>query len=336
MDLTIILVGLVVVLAAGGITVIFMTMRGSSDQQTARRQQAAVSGTLRAMVQTQRQQKKDGVERDRSSKKNLAVAAAAEGEETRGLDAASKNTLARRLKYAHWIITPFQFRAIQIGLTIVCSIPAFRYGNVAIKMLVMILIPSIVNSVLEFCINRRFKAFDKDYPPFLLQYTSLLKTGMATIPGLESAAKGLEEDSLLRAEVELLIERLRLGLTEEQAINAFAEDIRHPELELFIQSLILSKRVGGQLSQTLERLAKQVRRRQQFRDEAVAAIGLERNSMYAIAVIMTLLLFYIAFSQPELIIPAFSDPSGVNILQWGVALVIGGFYWSQKVTNIKV
>ena len=41
---------------------------------------------------------------------------------------------------------------------------------------------------------------------------------MSTISGLEAAAKGLDDDSLVRAEVELLIERLRLGMTEEQAL----------------------------------------------------------------------------------------------------------------------
>ena len=170
----------------------------------------------------------------------------------------------------------------------------------------------------------------------LMQFVSLLKTGMNVIAGLEAAGKGLEESSLVRAEIELLVERLRLGLNEEQAVNAFGEDIAHPELELFVQSLLLSRRVGGTLSATLERLARQVRKRQQFREQAVAAVGMERGSIYAIALIMTLLLFYIGFSQPELVLPAFSHPTGQNILQTGFALIVGGFYWSKKVTNIKV
>jgi tight adherence protein B len=335
MDLTVLLVVLVVLMAAVGLTIVFLTMSGSEERGT-RKQAAQVSDSLRAMVQTQRQAKKQGESIERSSKKSVAVAAAAEGEETRGMGAAAKNTLARRLVYARWPISDYQFRAIQVAVTILLAIPAFQFGNNAIRVLVLFLAPSILNSILEYSINKRFKAFDKDYPPFLLQYVSLLKTGMATIPGLEAAAKGLEEDSLMRSEVELLIDRLRLGLTEEQAINAFGEDIRHPELELFIQSLLLSKRVGGQLSNTLERLAKQVRKRQQFRDEAVAAVGLEQNSMYAIAFIMTLLMSYITFAQPELVLPALKDPQGINILQWGVALIIFGFYWSRKVTNIKV
>ncbi|GEM_PF-1963479 len=335
MDLTVLLVVLVVLMAAVGLTVVFLTMGGSNDREV-RKQAAQVSDSLRSMVQTQRQAKKAGEIQDRSTKKSLAIAAAAEGEETRGMSAASKNTLTRRLKYARWAITDYQFRAIQIAVTIVAMLPALQFGNTPIKVLTLLMVPSIVNGFLERAINKRFKAFDKDYPPFLLQYVSLLKTGMATIPGLEAAAKGLDVDSLMRAEVELLVDRLRLGLTEEQAINAFGEDIRHPELELFIQALLLSKRVGGQLSSTLERLAKQVRKRQQFRDEAVAAVGLEQNSMYAIALIMSLLMGYITFVQPELVLPALKDPSGINILQWGVSLIILGFYWSGKVTNIKI
>ena len=53
--------------------------------------------------------------------------------------------------------------------------------------------------------------------------------------------------------------------------------------------LILAKfaEVAGATRFFLERLAKQVRKRQQFRDQAVSAVGMERNSIYAIAFIMT-------------------------------------------------
>ena len=156
------------------------------------------------------------------------------------------------------------------------------------------------------------------------------------IQGLEAAAKGLDSDSLVRHEAELLVERLRLGLTEEQAISSFGEDVNHPELELFVQSLLLSRRVGGTLSTTLERLAKQVRKRQQFRSQAVSAVGMERGSIYAIAGIMTLLMIYLGFSQPDLVIPAFTDPLGSMIFQGGLFLIIVGFLWSRVVTNIKV
>jgi Flp pilus assembly protein TadB len=125
-------------------------------------------------------------------------------------------------------------------------------------------------------------------------------------------------------------------LTEEQAINSFAEDVAHPELELFVQSLLLSRKVGGTLSTTLERLAKQVRKRQQFRKQAKAAVGMEQGSIYAIAFIMSGLLAYLTWASPELVLPALKHPVGNKIFQSGLTGIIIGFWWSKQVTNIKV
>lgn len=336
MNLTLIIIILVVLMAAIGGLVVFLTV-GSPFGGEKLTTQSAVSSNLRSLVQSQRAQKSRTDEStEQIERHNLALAAAAEsGLSRKRTSGSSRMTLEKRLRFGHWPITPWQFRLIQFLAFIVIFVPVSRHGTIS-TILLTFLAPVVVSGFLEMSIKRHFKAFDDDYPVILLSYVSLLKTGMNTINGLEAAAKGLDPDSVVRAEVELLVERLRLGLTEEQAINSFGEDIAHPELELFVQSLLLSRRVGGTLSATLERLAKQVRKRQQFRQQAVAAVGMERSSIYMIAVIMSLLLGYLAFASPELIFPAFSHPLGNKIFQTGISLIILGFYWSSKVTNIKI
>ena len=331
LPITIIIVILIAALALG---LLMLTLGGKASPK-----QRAVNSNLRALVASQRNTSKPGeAPSNRGPKSNLALAAAAESKisKKKSGGGAGRMNLEKKLRYARWPITPLQFRAIQGFVTLFLFLPVYLHATIFIQFLIMVLTPLIVMSALDYAINRRFEAFDQDYPVLLLSYVSLLKTGMNAIQGLDAAAKGLDPDSLVRAEVELLIERLRLGLTEEQAISAFGEDVAHPELELFVQSLILSRRVGGTLSQTLERLAKQVRKRQQFRKQAVAVVGMERSSLYMIAVIMGLLLAYLIFTSPQLVIPAFSHPLGNKIFQCGIMLIFLGFYWSRKVTNIKV
>ena len=335
---TIIIALLVLLLIIVAVVVVIYTsrQRGSASAVS----HAKVSSNLRALVTAQRAEATNfgqGVPSGGSTKDSLALAAAeeAEGDENQR-KASDKESLEKRLIYGNWPITPFQFRAIQVVATILLFIAARAVFGFWIQALAILLTPLIVGAVLDYFVKKRFKAFDEDYPVMLLSYVGLLKTGMSTIVGLEAAGKGLEEGSLVRGEIELLIERLRVGMTEDQAINAFGEDIPHPELELFVQSLILSRRVGGTLSETLERLAKQVRKRQQFRSQAVAAVGMERSSLWAIAGIMSLLLGYLMLSSPELITPAFKDDFGRSIFEAGLFLIIVGMYWSRRVTDIKV
>lgn len=323
-----VLFSLIIVFVIGILWVLF---GGSSkkNNQTA---------NLRSLVIAQKNISKASEEKVKySGTSSLAYYAAQEsGLSNKEKSLNSVNSLTKRLKYANWKMTPFQFRIIQWLITLAILIPAFFKVTWFLFFVIAFLVPELVDGFLQKAIDKRYDAFDNDYPAMLLSYVSLLKTGMNAIGGLDATAKGLEEDSLVRAEIELLIERLRLGLSEEQAINAFAEDIPHPELELFVQSLLLSRKVGGGLSQTLERLAKQVRKRQQFRKQAIAVVGMEKYSSYMIAGIMTGLLGYLSFSSPDLIVPALSHPVGTKIIQTGVGLIMIGFYWSKKVTNIKI
>jgi tight adherence protein B len=159
---------------------------------------------------------------------------------------------------------------------------------------------------------------------------------MNPMTGLETAAKGLSEFSALRAEVEMMIERLRFGVPEDKSIGAFGEDIYHPEIELFVQALLLSMRVGGTLSDTLERLAKQVRKRQFFRESANAAVGLQRGSIWFILLILTGLETYLYFIYPESIVGALKDEVGWQVWQFGILAIVAGMFWVRQVTKIKV
>ena len=246
----------------------------------------------------------------------------------------SELTLPKRLKYAQLEITTTVFHIFEFAISLVAFAIAFRYFNIGIQIASLFVGPGICGAIIDRLYMRRFKAFDRDYPPFLLSLVGLLKTGMNPMQAMEAAAGGLEEGSLLRSEVEQMLERLRVGIPEDKSIGSFGEDIFHPEIELFVQALLLSRKVGGTLSDTLERLARQVRRRQQFRAAAQSAVSMQRGSIYFILGILVFLLGYINIAMPELT-KNLTTPVGFHVLQGAVLLVVLGLYWIKQVTKIK-
>jgi len=211
-----------------------------------------------------------------------------------------------------------------------------RYFGWVFQVMAILTGPMIVNFFINRRIAQRFKAFDKDYPQFLLSLVGMLKTGLNPIQALEAAAVNLEERSLVRIEVDLMLERLRLGVSEERSIGSFGEDIDHAEIELFVQALLLSRRVGGNLSDTLDRLARQVRKRQYFRQSAVGAVGLQRGSIIFILGILGVLEFYLYTVWPASVIETWTDPSVREYAQMALAMIILGVFWVRQVTKIRV
>lgn len=293
--------------------------------------QGVLEGSLRQMVKKQRAQEV------KTSKNELALLAAADIKlKGKRASAGGRLTVEKKLRYARWRLSPVEFHALQIIVTLTVFLLSQRHVGIFVQMMAATITPILIMRVLDAAVERRFAAFDRDYPVMLMQLVSTIKTGMAIVPALQVVCDALNKGSLVKAELTVLLERLRLGLSEEQAINAFGEDIPHPELELFVESLLLHMRVGGAISSTLERLAKQVRRRQQFRRKAVAAVSLERNSIYAIAFVLTGLLCFLLYKSPELVLPAFDNALTAKVFEGSAALIVLGFYWSTTITRIRI
>ncbi|MCO6432205.1 MAG: type II secretion system F family protein [Deltaproteobacteria bacterium] len=277
-----------------------------------------------------------------SQRQRSAAMSAASGETTpfdllpRTKVSDSALTLKKRLKYAQWGISPAAFRLCEIGLSLGAFLLAGLKLNILLQALALLTGPIVMRWLLGFFMDRRFKSFDQDYSPFILQLVSLLKTGMNVMGALETAAQGLEDNSLVREEVELMMERLRFGVSEDKSIGSFGEDIYHPEIELFVQALLLSRRVGGTLSDTLERLSRQVRRRQYFRKAAHASISMQRGSIWFILFIMGFLELYLYIVYPEAVVGAWKSEIGFQVWQTGIFLIIMGIFWVRQVTKIKV
>jgi Flp pilus assembly protein TadB len=93
-------------------------------------------------------------------------------------------------------------------------------------------------------------------------------------------------------------------------------------------------RLGGKLSGAIERLARQVRKRQEFKKRAVAAVSMERGSIWAILIIMTLLFVVIHFMEPTITTGLFTSIIGQMTFPWCVFTILVGILWSRKITKV--
>jgi len=294
----------------------------------------AVRQSIREMVAAQRDEK---AEKDRSSSAASYKVRREDEQENAPSSSDTRLTLQKRLKFARLSeVPPYVFAIAQIVISVCAFLIARYYFFLILQLMALATGPLIVNGFINYRMGSRFKRFDRDFPQFLLSFVGMLKTGLNPIQALEACARNLENTSLVRQQVELMLERLRLGVSEERSIGSFGEDINHPEIELFVQTLLLSRRVGGNLSETIDRLARQVRKRQYFRGSALAAVGLQRGSILFILAILASMEGYLYLAWPECVITTWTDPTAAGVAQVGLTLIMLGMYWVMQVTKIRV
>lgn len=291
---------------------------------------ANLRSNMRNIVSSQRTQKSN---QTRAQARATVLKTAGESKVDRVTD--SRITLTKKLKFAQLKMPPIAFHLLELGISLAVFAFVCTRFNIALQGISLLTGPLFMRFILNTRIERRFKAFDQDYPSFLLSMVGLLKTGMNTMSALEAAAQGLEGGSLVRTEIELMVERLRFGVSEDRSIGSFGEDVFHPEIELFVQALLLSRRVGGNLSDTLDRLAKQVRKRQYFRSSANAAVGMQRGSIWLIIGILVGMEVYLYFIYPDAVVGAWADETGWQVWQFGIVVVMLGIFWVKQVTRIR-
>jgi tight adherence protein B len=290
------------------------------------------SNQIKGLVQAQRAEiNTSRGKRGKEEKKNLIESV--EGDTKKIGD--SKLTLERRLYYAQWKISPYAFRAMQVGISLFTFVLVQFQFNQAVQVVSLFTGFGIMNALLNRRIKARFVAFDKDYPQFLQSLVGLLKTGMNPMTAISAACKGLDPSCSVRAECELMLERLRYGVNENQSIGSFGEDILHPEIELFVQALLLSRQVGGVLSETLDRLGRQVRRRQYFRAQAEASVGMQRGSIWFILGVMVFMESYLLIVARDIVLDSLHDEIGWQVWQGGGLVILTGIIWVRTVTKIK-
>ena len=95
---------------------------------------------------------------DKSTANNLAIAAASEGNVDKKGSNSSQIDLTKKLKYAKWPITEFQFRAIQVFLAVFLAIPAYNFATIFIVFLGLFMGMVIPTSILDRAIKKRFMA----------------------------------------------------------------------------------------------------------------------------------------------------------------------------------
>lgn len=329
MSLTIVIM---IVMVAVGVVALLLLWVGFSSDGAGR---GNVSRNLRSMVAAQRQSGNESTPKGMAERQDLLFAMA--GEQGPRKDVSSVLTLKRRLKYAQISMPQVAFHLFEFGISLFAfALVSLKFG-IVLQIVSLLAGPIAMRWFLNNMVDRRFKKFDGDYAQFLLSLVGLLKTGMNPMGALEAASQGLEDGSLVRSECEMMMERLRFGVSEDKSIGAFGEDIYHPEIELFVQALLLSRRVGGgALSDTLERLSKQVRRRQYFRSSAVAAVGMQRGSIWVIIGMLVALQLYMYVMYPKLVVGGLEHPVGWQIWQAGIVVILLGIFWVRQVTKIKV
>ena len=158
--------------------------------------------------------------------------------------------------------------------------------------------------------------------------------------GFDVASSGTAEDAQKvlesQKEFDLLLREYRIGIPLNEALQNLAKRVESDELDLMVFSVIITRELGGDVSEIFEHLAMVIRERHRVmeRIDTLTAQGrLQAMVCGAIPFFLYGLLFY---WQPDYVMPLFETFAGKIAIYVVVLLQVFVIILVRKLINIKI
>lgn len=181
--------------------------------------------------------------------------------------------------------------------------------------------------------NKRAQEFNKQLPEVCRMMSNTIKAGLTLHQGINAVSKELPAPA--GAEFKVVTQELSFGDNFDEALTRMTQRIESEELKIFVNAIIIQRRVGGNLAQVLGMMANTLEERARVLKE-VDTITAE--SKY-IAVLLPLLPVAMVVIM-NLVIPGFLNPLftplGLILLAVVVLLQVTGFFMIRQIAKIRV
>jgi len=182
--------------------------------------------------------------------------------------------------------------------------------------------------------RRRTQRVLQQLPDALTLLAGLLRSGHGLTQGL--ALLALRQSAPLQQELQLLLRKHRLGLPLDAAIAQLHQRIPEPDVALLAMAIRCSRELGGNLAESLQRLADGLRGRLVLQGKILALTSQGRLQGVIVGLLPIGLMAVLSWMDPEPMRLLWVTPGGWAALALIAVLEGVGFYLIRRIVSIDV
>jgi tight adherence protein B len=182
--------------------------------------------------------------------------------------------------------------------------------------------------------QRRYIRFTEQFPGALDMIARSLRTGHSFSSAIQMVGTDMPEP--IAGLFKTVYDEQTLGLSMNDALLHMMERIPSVDLRLFVTAVNIHREVGGNLAETLEKLAQTIRERLKLRRQVRVYTAQGRLSGYILAALPIFMALFLYTAAPDYLMELWKVDEG----KYAIALVISGqiigFLIIRKLINIKI
>lgn len=248
----------------------------------------------------------------------------------------SAEPLAQKLQNANVALLPSEYVGVHILGFLALFVMLFNIFHVPpfVSLLVSLLILYIAHYLLFFIRKNKYEErFNEQLAEICRLLGNAARSGLTINQGLEMVAR--EVPAPAGPEFKRIANELKLGVPIETALRSVQKRNKSREFQLFIATILIQKKTGGNLAATLETMGHTL----EDRKVLTQTIKTMTSEQRYISLIIPAMPIFILLMMNN-IIEGFTDPlwtgPGLVILVLFIAGLLISFVLIRKITNIRV
>ena len=182
--------------------------------------------------------------------------------------------------------------------------------------------------------KKRQESVINQMPDALNMMGGSLRSGASLAIALDLVAT--ETPPPFSQEISLLLREQKIGISLEDAMESMSKRLRLEEVDLFVSAVTISKNVGGNLAEVLERLAQTLRSKAVMEGKIKALTSQGKLQGIVVGLLPIFMGFALNYLEPEAMAPLFSTWYGwIVVGVVSVLLIVGGIF-IRKIIAIDV
>lgn len=231
------------------------------------------------------------------------------------------DTAAHGLREFFLFVDPAQlWRAQMWGCAVLGVLTGLLSGAPVAGVAAMLMVLALPRAALAGFRRRRLERFERQLPDFLMALAAVLRAGS----GLQVAVRQIVQQSPapLAQEMSLMLQEQRMGLSFDEALSHLAQRLPGQSTALLVSALRVATHSGGNLSETLERIAATLRARLYMQGRIRALTSQGRMQAWVMAALPLLLAVVLDALDPDAMALLWHTPMGWAVL--GIVLLLEG------------
>jgi len=200
-----------------------------------------------------------------------------------------------------------------------------------IAALLMFFMPRVIYSVMQ---KRRMATFVLQLPDALLAIAGAMKAGSSLVQAMEIMVS--ETKGPISQEFGLFQREMRVGVSYEDALANLVKRVPGEELRLVVAGMRISREIGGNLAETLERIADTLRRKNEMEGKIKALTSqgkLQGLVMSGLPIFLGIILYQM---EPVHMGRLFTEIYGWAALFVIIVMELLGYFFIRKIVSIDV